>query len=159
MFNIFGNKKESRQSIRADQVERLEERIDELEKERFKLKEQVSDLELEKKKSEEDIKHMTRMKEERLKNEFEHKEKMLKVQIAETEAKMKVQQQEEIHKMQREFQTKLEQQLNTQIGGAEKTLAVILERLPNVNVELTRSLDGPAQLTDESSRSRSKTKK
>ena len=118
-------RKTDRTKIEAETIKELQGKITVLVKERSGLKEEVEDLKLKKKTSEEDIKHMVRMKEERLAIDHEKKVVELEKEKARTVAAVKD-----------SYRDKTEEYLNKQIGRADKMYAEILERLPNINVTM-----------------------
>ena len=106
-------------------VSKLMDEIEELRKDRTRLKQEVEDLKLKKKIEEEDIKHMVKMKMERL--DLEHQKK-----VQETErAKEK-----EIANIKDTYRDKMELQLSKETTNIKEMYAQILDRLPNVNLKL-----------------------
>ena len=106
-------------------VSKLMDEIEELRKDRVRLKQEVEDLKLKKKIEEEDIKHMVRMKMERL--DLEHQKK-----IQETEREKE----NEIANVKDKYRDKMELQLSKETANIKEMYAQILERLPNVNLKL-----------------------
>lgn len=122
---MWWSKKEEAKMDFSARCEKLEGKLQGLYDERVTLKEQVEDLKIEKKTSEEDIKHMVKMKEERLDIEFQKK-------VMELERKK----QEEVAKVKDDYRDKLETNLVAQKDDIKDMYGEILERLPNINARL-----------------------
>lgn len=109
------------------EIETLQEDYDTSRETVLKLKEEIALLKQEKKITEEDIKHMVRLKEERLKVEVERaaleRDRTMEKAIADVKDK---------------YRDKLEQRLQTEVDNIRKMYSEILERLPKVSV---RQLD------------------
>ena len=103
----------------------LKEKVEKLEFDRDTLKEELADVKLDKKISEEDIKHMIRMKEEKNEIEFE-RQCMVKDRECETQ----------IAEVKDGYRDKMEANLKTQIDNIKEMYGEILQRLPDVNVNL-----------------------
>lgn len=117
-----------------ERVKELEKEVEKYFKERLQLKADLEDLKLKKKTEEEDIKHMVRMKEERM--ELEKKSYQLDCDRAKDAA---------IAAVKDEYRNKVEDQL-TKRGDDLKTMyGQILERLPNVNVNLKGGIGAASQ--------------
>ncbi len=99
--------------------------INRLKKEKVELNETVERLKLDRKISEEDIKHMIRMKEKRLELEFKEKSMDILADKAEAIAQAKAM-----------YQDKLIQNVEGQKGDIKEMYGQILERLPNIGVKL-----------------------
>ena len=108
-----------------DKVKSLETELDSLFDERRKLKDEIEDLKVKKKVSEEDIKHMVKMREERLELQFEKKQ-------VESDKKL----QDELHKIANTYRDKTEKQLEKESASMKEMYGQILERLPNVTARL-----------------------
>lgn len=127
---MFWNKK-TVQPVATVRFDELERKCEALCLERVTLKEQVENLKIEKKTSEEDIKHMVKMKEERLDIEFQKK-------VMEVE-RLK---QEDVAKVKDDYRDKLETNLVAQKDDIKTMYSEILERLPNINTRLHIKQDG-----------------
>ncbi len=122
MLNFFKNEKTK---ALETQVTELESKCEKLSTERLGLKEEVEDLKLKKKISEEDIKHMVKMKEEKL--ELAH-DKRLQAMVLEK--------QEEIGKIKDAYRDKTEQALEKQLVIMKEMYVEVLARLPNISAKL-----------------------
>lgn len=118
----------------------LELANDKLLDERRQLKQDLADIEIRKAKeikelelahkiSDEDIKHMTKIKEEKL--EIAHERKVIE---------MERKKETEVAKVKDEYRDKLEKQLAQETANIKEMYGQILERLPNVNVKMTGSV-------------------
>lgn len=109
----------------SEKVDRLTDELDGLIAERRKLKDEIEDLKIKKKTSEEDIKHMVKMREERLELKFEKKQ---------VEADKTLQ--TKLHEVSNEYRDKTEKQLEKESASMKEMYGQILERLPNVTARL-----------------------
>ena len=125
----FNKKKENFDELEAEKKE-LERKNESLREERMKLKEEVENLKLAKKISDEDIKHMVKMKTESMELDFQKREVAADADRATAIATVKD-----------EYQQKSEEQLKAEGKKMEKMYGQILERLPNVNAELTGKIN------------------
>ncbi len=125
MFNLRTKKEKGIFDKLEEEKEMLEKENERLESEKKTLKEEVADLKLKKKISDEDIKHMVKMKQEKL--DLEHEKKVI---VLEREKE------ESIAKVKDEYRDKLEKHLKDETGNMKIMYGQILERLPNVQVRL-----------------------
>jgi len=116
MFNIRTKKEKGIFDKLEEEKETLEKDNERLEAEKKTLKGEVEDLKLKKKISDEDIKHMVKMKQEKLILEREKEEAIAVVKD--------------------EYRDKLEKHLKDETGNMKTMYGQILERLPNVQVRL-----------------------
>jgi chromosome segregation ATPase len=123
MFNFLKSREEN-QVLKGDIV-LLKDEIKTLEKDRAELKREIEDLKIKKKISEEDIKHMVRMKEE--KNNLEYEKRV---------AKIEKEKDNEIARVKDEYRDKIEKRLENETKNIKEMYGDILQRLPNVNVRL-----------------------
>lgn len=114
---MFG-KKES-------ELDKLIEEKKSLEKDVKRLKEEVEDLKLKKKISDEDIKHMVKLKMEAVDMDYKKRELVLEKKTV-----------DEIAKVKDSYRDKHEAQLSKETDNIRQMYAQILERLPNVNVRM-----------------------
>lgn len=90
------------------------------------LKESLAELKLQKKIEEEDIKHLVKINEERQKLELE-RERM----------KLKNDKDGEVEEIRDKYRDKIEARLEVEVERTKEMYVEILQRLPNINVELT----------------------
>ena len=114
---------------KTQEIDRLLTETKELQTQKRQLKEQVEELKLAKKISEEDIKHMIRIKEKRL--ELEFKEKTMDTQAAQATA---------IAAAKSEYQDKLIKNVEREKDDIKEMYGQILERLPNIGVKMKGSV-------------------
>ena len=126
----FSKKKENFEELESEKKE-LERKNESLREERMGLKEEVENLKLKKKISDEDIKHMVKMKTEAMELDFKKRE-------VEEDGKRAT----KIAAVKDKFQDKMEAQLTKETDNIKEMYSQILQRLPNVNAKLTGSLDG-----------------
>lgn len=123
MLKFFGFKEEN--AVLKGDVVLLKDKIKCLESKRTELTWEVEDLKIKKKTSEEDIKHMVRMKEE--KNDLEYQKRLVKIEKEKADA---------IAKVKDEYRDKMETRLENETKNIKDMYNEILQRLPNINVEL-----------------------
>lgn len=104
--------------------------IERLKKERRSLKDQIADLKHEKKITEEDIKHMVRIREERI--EVENEKKNLERDR---------EKEQEIAKVKDEYRDKLEERLHKEVENMKEMYTQILQRLPTVEVAQSHNIE------------------
>ena len=104
---------------------KLETEVDEMYEERRTLKDEVEDLKIKKKISEEDIKHMVKMREEKSDLEYLKKEVQL-----EKEHQLK------LHEASNEYRDKTEKHLEKQAGEMKEVYTQIMKRLPNISARV-----------------------
>ena len=104
--------------------------IERLKKERRELKDQIADLKHEKKITEEDIKHMVRIREERI--EVENEKKNLERDR---------EKEQEIAKVKDEYRDKLEERLHKEVENMKEMYTQILQRLPTVEVAQSHNIE------------------
>lgn len=109
------------------QAMRLKLRVDGLEAEKAKLKEELADLKTTKKIEERDIAHLIKCKEEKNAIEYQKKE----VELMKTYQQREIQLQDNLH-------AKVMESLEKHKGELQKIYADIIARLPNVNVDIKR---------------------
>jgi len=110
----------------SEKVDTMTDELDTLTTERRNLKDEIEDLKVKKKISEEDIKHMVKMREERLELQFEKKQ---------VEADKEYQ--TKLHNMSNTYRDKAEKQLEKESKDMKDMYGQVLERLPNVTARLT----------------------
>jgi len=103
----------------------LERKIEGLEQERTNLKREVEDLKIAKKISEEDIKHMVKMKEEKL--DIEHQKKVATIERQKDVA---------VAAVKDGYRDKVEANLEVQRKEMREMYSEVLKRLPNIAVKL-----------------------
>lgn len=109
----------------ADKVDKMTGELDDLTVERRNLKDEIEGLKIKKKISEEDIKHMVKMREEKQDLEFQKREVALE---KETQAKL--------HEISNTYRDKTEVQLERESSVMKEMYGQILERLPNISAKL-----------------------
>lgn len=107
-------------------VKENEEKIKSLKNNIQTLKEELSDVKLQKKMEQEDVKHMVKINEERKEIEIEKE----KIRLTGTKDK-------EIAEIKDKYRDKLEGQLQNQLVDIKTMYSEVLQRLPNYNVKHT----------------------
>ncbi len=125
MFNLRSKAEKGIFDKLEAEKEQLEKDNERLTDEKKALKEEVADLKLKKKMSEEDIKHMVKIRQEKL--DIEHEKKIM--EIERTKAN-------EIAAVKDDYRDKMEKRLQAETTNMKDMYSEILQRLPNVNVRL-----------------------
>lgn len=126
--------------VRSAEVDEAAKRILSVEAERKKLREELEELKLKKRLEQEEITHMTRLNEERMKQEVESQKIELIKKYNEDITKFKEEQRIILIDSLKEFHTKMESRFNSELENLKETYKAIMERLPNVNLTLTKRL-------------------
>ena len=106
-------------------IEKLRDEREALEDENFRLRKELKDVKHQKKIEEEDIKHMVRIKQEKL--DIEHERRGVKQEGEKAKA---------IEAVKDTYRDKIEKGLEESRKEMRGMYSEILERLPNVNLEL-----------------------
>ena len=126
--------------VRDKEYNVLKKSVETLIGEKRDLKEQLEDLKLKKRLEQEEIKHMTKINEERLKQEIENEKIKIEKKYHQDISKFKEEQRVELVNSLKEFHTKMEDRFNSELTNLKETYKAIMERLPNVNLTLTKKL-------------------
>jgi hypothetical protein len=129
--------------VEHEELKDLKIQIKALIKEKRELKEELEDLKLKKRLEAEEIKHMTRINEERLKQEVETEKLELKKKYQDDINVFKEEQRQQLVTSLREFHDKMEKQFKNELDSFKEMHKVIIERLPNVNYDITQHVGGP----------------
>lgn len=124
---IFGKNLAEKLRVIEQEKEDLVKSRDKLRDEISSLKAEVRDLQLKRKIEEEDIKHMIKLEREQLeleKQKFQNQQELKTMQ--------------EIGKVRAEYAVKIENHLISKNDEANERYSQILERLPNISMELVR---------------------
>jgi hypothetical protein len=114
-----------------DANERLERERGELLDKVLHLEERAKKAELDRQMTEDEIKHMVKLKTEREEVAFQKREMELKAEH-----------QAEIHRLQREYADKVEKDLKAQIDRMQDMYGEVLARLPNITAKLGGNVGG-----------------
>jgi hypothetical protein len=120
----------------------LRNSVENLIKEKQSLKTEIEELKLKKRLEGEEIRHMTRINEERMKAELENEKVALEKKKAEEISKFKEEQRQELVESLRKFHDKMESRFSSELANLKEVYTLLMQRLPNVNVELTKRIKG-----------------
>jgi len=121
-------------------------------KEKRTLKEELEELKLKKRLEGEEIKHMTRINEERLKQEVQQEKLDLKINYQYKMNAFKEEQRKQLVESLTAFHGKIEKQFKDELASFKDMYKSILERLPNVNYDITQHVGGPRTIEAPSKR-------
>ena len=108
-----------------------------------KIEEEVEMLKLKKRLEVEEIKHLTKINEERLKSELEREKIMLQEKYAKDITVFREEQRVELIESLKSFHSKIEQRFDSELANLKETYKAIMERLPNVNFEISKHMGDP----------------
>lgn len=129
-----------RSKVVQDEMEEIRQEIKELRKSKKALEEQLEELKLKKRLEEEEIRHMIKINEERLKQEIEGKKLELEKQKAQDITKLRDEQRIQITESLKEFHTKIEARFGDELKNLKEVYGLLMQRLPNVNLTLTKKV-------------------
>jgi regulator of replication initiation timing len=124
----------------------LKIQIKSLVKERRTLKEELEDLKLKKRLEHEEIVHMSRINEERMKQEVEAEKLEVKKKYQDDINAFKEEQRQQLVASLKEFHVKMEERFNSELSSFKEMHKVIIDRLPNINYEISRHIGEPKQI-------------
>lgn len=110
-------------------VQRLKDRINSLEDQLITKKEEIADLKHAMKKIDDEAKHLIKMEKERLEIEKTKMEAQIDARVS-----------DKIDQIREEYRDKVEKNLNSQVANVQTTFQAVLDRLPNVNVNMEANL-------------------
>ena len=103
-------------------------------------KEELEDLKLKKRLEAEEIKHMVRINEEKNKQELENEKIKIIKQSQEEMAKFKEEQRIILVDSLKDFHGKIEKRFGDELSNLKEVYGMLMQRLPNVNLSLTKKL-------------------
>lgn len=127
-------------AVKQQEVTEALKRIEDLQKEKRTLKEELEDLKLKKRLEQEEIKHLQRINDEKNQQEVESEKIRLEKQFQERISKFRTEQTEELLKLHKELHGKMEARFNTELGNLKEVYQALMARLPNVNLTLEKRL-------------------
>ena len=103
-------------------------------------KEELEDLKLKKRLEAEEIKHMVRINEEKNKQELESEKIKIIKEAQEVMAKFKEEQRVILVESLKDFHGKIEKRFGDELSNLKEVYGLLMQRLPNVNLSLTKKL-------------------
>ena len=104
------------------------------------VKEELEDLKLKKRLEAEEIKHMVRINEEKNKQELESEKIKIIKDAQEQMAKFKEEQRVILVESLKDFHGKIEKRFGDELTNLKEIYGLLMSRLPNVNLSLTKKL-------------------
>lgn len=126
--------------VKTDEIDKAREQIKSLYAEKRALKEELEDLKLKKRLEAEEIKHMVRINEEKNKQELENEKIEVRKKAVEEMQLFKEEQRVLLINSLKDFHTKMEDRFNSELGNLKEVYGLLMQRLPNVNLSLTKKL-------------------
>lgn len=129
-----------------DQIEEVGElrtKIKDLKNQRDQATEALETLKLKKRLEQEEITHMQRINEERCNQDVEKKKIELERKHAADMNKFKEEQRVQLVDSLKQFHTKIEDRFTTELSSMKDLYRALMERLPNVNYEITKHVGDP----------------
>jgi hypothetical protein len=124
--------------VEHEELKDLKIQIKGLIKEKREATEQLEELKLKKRLEAEEIKHMSRINEERLKQEVEKEKLDVKKKYQDDINKFKEEQRQQLVESLKGFHEKMEERFNSELDSFKEMHKVIIDRLPNINYEISR---------------------
>ena len=103
-------------------------------------KEELEDVKLKKRLEAEEIQHMVRISEEKNKQEVENEKIRLQREFAEMITNLKDQNRRELEESLKQFHGKMESRFSEELKNLKEVYGLLMQRLPNVNLTLTKKV-------------------
>ena len=103
-------------------------------------KEELEDIKLKKRLEAEEIQHMVRISEEKNKQEVENEKIRLQREFAEMITNLKDQNRRELEESLKQFHGKMESRFSEELKNLKEVYGLLMQRLPNVNLTLTKKV-------------------
>ena len=103
-------------------------------------KEELEELKLKKRLEAEEIKHMVRINEEKNKQELDNEKIKLQREFAEMVTQLKDQNRRELEESLKVFHGKMESRFSEELKNLKEVYGLLMQRLPNVNLTLTKKV-------------------
>ena len=103
-------------------------------------KEELEDVKLKKRLEAEEIKHMVRINEEKNKQELDNEKIKLQREFAEMVTQLKDQNRRELEESLKTFHGKMESRFSEELKNLKEVYGLLMQRLPNVNLTLTKKV-------------------
>ena len=103
-------------------------------------KEELEDLKLKKRLEAEEIKHMVRISEEKNRMEVDQEKVKIQKELQETITNLKEQNRKQLEESLKGFHEKMESRFSTELQNLKEVYGLLMERLPNVNLTLTKKM-------------------
>lgn len=126
--------------VKETDVAELQEEYEKTIKALRATKEELEELKLKKRLEAEEIKHMVRINEEKLKSEVETEKIAILKKYNEDIATFKEEQRKQLVASLTEFHSKIESRFNDELKNLKEVYGLLMQRLPNVNLTLTKKL-------------------
>lgn len=126
-----------------DEVKELRLKLKELKNQKEQAEESLEKLKMRKRLEQEEITHLQRINEERCKQEVEGKKIELERKHFEDMNKFKEEQRIQLVDSLKDFHAKIEDRFTTELASMKDLYRALMERLPNVNYEITKHIGDP----------------
>lgn len=126
--------------IKETDVKELQAEYEKTNKALRATKEELEDLKLKKRLEAEEIKHMVRINEEKNKMELEAEKIKIQKSLAETITRLKDENRRELEESLKQFHGKIESRFSDELTNLKEVYGLLMQRLPNVNLSLTKKL-------------------
>lgn len=136
-MGLFGLKRQ----VKNDEMEEVRAEIKTLRIAKKKVVEDLEDLKLKKRLEAEEIRHNMKINEERMKQEVESKKIELEKLHNEKISKFREEQTADLLKLTKELHGKLEGRFNVELGNLKEIYKALMDRLPNINYDITKNID------------------
>lgn len=103
-------------------------------------REELEELKLKKRLEAEEIKHMVRINEEKNRQELDNEKIKLQKEFAEMVTQLKDQNRRELEESLKAFHGKMESRFSEELKNLKEVYGLLMQRLPNVNLTLTKKV-------------------
>lgn len=128
---------------KAEEIKSLNATIRELKREKQRLVETIEEQKFKKRLEQEEVLHINKLERERMKQELDNEKASLAKQTAESMNVFKETQRKELVDSLSKFHTKMESRFSEELKNLKEVYGLLMQRLPNVNLEITRHEGSP----------------
>lgn len=128
---------------KAEEIKSLNATIRELKREKQRLVETIEEQKFKKRLEQEEVFHINKLERERMKQELDNEKASLAKQTAESMNVFKETQRKELVDSLSKFHTKMESRFSEELKNLKEVYGLLMQRLPNVNLEITRHEGSP----------------
>ena len=126
--------------IKDTDIKELQSEYEKTQKALRATKEELEDLKLKKRLEAEEIKHMVRINEEKNKMEIENEKIRMEKELQHTITSLKDNNRRELEESLKGFHGKIEKRFSEELTNLKEVYGLLMQRLPNVNLSLTKKL-------------------
>lgn len=138
--------------VQVAEYKDLKSQIDTLIQDKRKLKEELEELKLKKRLEAEEIAHLQRINEERLKQQLESDKLAMEREYQKKVSELGEQTMKKINDSLIDFHAKIEKRFGDELVNLKEVYSLLMQRLPNVNLEITKHIGDPTNIIEHKKR-------